>query len=205
DKNAYTGLCELVTQMKQSTWQRSDIDFERDVRDLRKLDIREKNILFMMCSFFLTIDSVVIESLNNSLLKDLKILSVHNSQFKKALKFYSEQNRQEEVHDEFYKDMGKAFFSESYGILLNCHENFYEFKKVFDFCERYQDRSLPLGERLLAYAFIECIVFFPFFAWITRHRYMGHIPATVEGNNWVRVEEGMHVSGHSYVYKIVGG
>ncbi|CAG8844614.1 22672_t:CDS:2, partial [Racocetra persica] len=79
-------------------------------------------------------------------------------------------------------DMGKAFFSESYGILLNCHENFYEFKKVFDYCERYQDQSLPLGERLLAYAFIECI-----------------------GNNWVRVEEGMHVSGHFYVYKIIGG
>ncbi|CAG8756651.1 21048_t:CDS:1, partial [Racocetra persica] len=85
------GLCELVTQIKQSTWQRSDINFERDVRDLGKLDIREKNILFMMCGFFLTIDSVVIDSFNNSLLKDLKILSVHNSQFKKALEFI--QNR----------------------------------------------------------------------------------------------------------------
>ncbi|CAG8848622.1 15585_t:CDS:1, partial [Racocetra persica] len=25
------------------------------------------------------------------------------------------------------------------------------------------------------------------------------------GNNWVRVEEGMHINGHSYVYKIIGG
>ena len=39
DENAYMGLCELVTQMKQSTWQRSDIDFERDMRELEKLDI----------------------------------------------------------------------------------------------------------------------------------------------------------------------
>ncbi|CAG8809290.1 21612_t:CDS:2, partial [Racocetra persica] len=70
---------------------------------------------------------------------------------------------------------------------------------------RYQDRSLPLGERLLAYAFIESIVFFPFFAWITQYRYMGYISATVEGNNWVQVEEGMHVSEQFYVYKIIGG
>lgn len=204
NKNVYKELSCLVNEMKASTWKRSDIDFNKDIHDLSKIDTCEKNILFMMCGFFLTIDSVVMDSLNNSLMKDLEMLASNNKQIKKALEFYIEQNRQEQVHDEFYKDIGKAFFPDMYNFLKRSHEDFQEFKKVFDYCKRFQDRKVPLGERLLAYAFIECIVFFPFFAWIIRHRFSGNIPGTVSGNHWVCIEESMHVRGHSYIYKLVG-
>jgi ribonucleoside-diphosphate reductase subunit M2 len=203
-KKVNSKLNDLVSEMKGSTWKRSDIDFDKDIRDLSKLDTKEKSILFMMCGFFLTIDSVVMDSLNDSLMKDLELLAKDNKQVKKALEFYREQNRQEQVHDEFYKDMAKAFFSDKYNLLQKSHEDFSEFKKVFDYCRKFQDRDVPLGERLLAYAFIECIVFFPFFAWIIRHRFSGNIQGTVSGNHWVCIEEAMHVRGHSYIYQLFG-
>jgi ribonucleotide reductase beta subunit family protein with ferritin-like domain len=204
NKEVSNELNNLLGEMKKSTWKRSDIDFDGDVRNLSKLDTCEKNILFMMCGFFLTIDSVVMDSLNDSLIKDLESLANSTKQVETPLKFYKEQNRHEGTHDEFYKDMGKAFFPDKYHLLQRSHEDFVEFKKVFDYCRKFQDHNVPLGERLLAYAFIECIVFFPFFAWIIRHRFSGNIPGTVSGNHWVCIEEAMHVRGHSYIYKLFG-
>src|SRR6185437_8090587 len=202
----YKELCNLVERMKKSEWRRSDIDFEEDIRSLRNLKKQEKNILLMTAGFFLTVDSMVMDSLNNSLLKDLEGMSSKNELLTKAIEFYNEQNRQEQVHDEFYKDMGKALFPESYNtVLMNCHEEFIEFRRVFDFCREFQERERPIGERLLAYAFIECIVFFPFFAGIIFHRFKGNIRETVAGNHWVCNEEAMHVLGHSHIYKLVGG
>ena len=204
--DAYLELCALVERMKRSTWKRSDVNFEGDARSLSKLNNLEQNILLMTSGFFLTIDSVVMDSLNTSLMKDLELLSRKNKQLRKTLEFYVEQNRQEEVHDEFYKDMGKALFPDSYDtVRKRCHENFPEFKRVFDFCQRFQQRTRPLGERLFAYALIECIVFFPFFAAIIRHRFSGNISSTVSGNHWVCNEEAMHVLGHSCIFKLVGG
>src|ERR1700752_4385328 len=104
--NTYFELCALVERMKKSTWKRSDVNFEGDARSLSKLNNLEQNILLMTSGFFLTIDSVVMDSLNNLLVKDLELLSKKNKQLTKALEFYVEQNHQEEVHDEFYKDMG---------------------------------------------------------------------------------------------------
>ena len=133
--DAYLELCALVERMKKSTWKRSDVNFEGDARSLSKLNNLEQNILLMTSGFFLTIDSVVMDSLNTSLMKDLELLSKKNKQLIKALEFYVEQNRHEEVHDEFYKDMGKTLLPHSYDtVLKRCHEDFFEFKKVFDFC-----------------------------------------------------------------------
>ena len=136
-KKVNSKLNDLVSEMKESTWKRSDIDFDKNICDLSKLDNKEKSILFMMCGFFLTINSVVIDSLNDSLIKDLEVLAKDNKQVKKALEFYREQNRQEQVHDEFYKDIAKAFFSDKYNLLQKSYEDFSEFKKVFNYCRKF--------------------------------------------------------------------
>ncbi|RIB07855.1 hypothetical protein C2G38_2213195 [Gigaspora rosea] len=119
----YKELCNLVERIKKSEWKRSDIDFEEDVQSLKNLKMQEKNILLMTARFFLTVNSMVMDSFNNSLLKDLEELSSKNELLIKAIEFYNEQNRQEQVHDEFYKDIGKGNIRETVaGNYCVCNE-----------------------------------------------------------------------------------
>ncbi|CAG8516907.1 25803_t:CDS:2 [Gigaspora rosea] len=173
----YKELCNLVERIKKSEWKRSDIDFEEDVQSLKNLKMQEKNILLMTARFFLTVNSMVMDSFNNSLLKDLEELSSKNELLIKAIEFYNEQNRQEQVHDEFYKDIGKIFAESSRSI---------------------RDRFAGLHIYRVYHVF-------PFFTGIIFHRFKGNIRETVAGNYCVCNEEAMHVLGHSHIYKHVGG
>ena len=198
----YPVFFEMYKAAIKNTWTVDEVDFSKDVNDLKtKMNPTEKHLISRLVAFFATGDSIVGNNLVLNLYKHI------NSP--EARLYLSRQLYEEALHVQFYltlldtyipdhKEREKAF---------SAIENILSIKKKAEFCFKWMDsidqlnRIESLEDRrrflmnLICFATcIEGLFFFGAFAYVYYLRSKGLLDGLASGTNWVFRDESCHIN-----------
>jgi ribonucleotide reductase beta subunit family protein with ferritin-like domain len=184
-------LFSLYEQAVSSFWTTSEIDLEKD--DITVLSPGMLHMLKTVLSFFAASDIIV----NENILKNFYDECV----YPEAQLFYGIQLGMETVHTVMYNMLiDKYFDSAAKSDLFNGIETNVHIRRKADFCNSYMAKSLPLSERLLAYAAVEGIFFCSSFATIYFFKKKNLLPGLTLSNEFIARDESLHAKFSCQLY-----
>ena len=206
----YPIFYEMYRNAIKNTWTVEEVDFSRDVNDLRyKLEPAEKHLISRLVAFFATGDSIVGNNLVLNLYKHI------NSP--EARLYLSRQLYEEALHVQFYltlldtyvddpKEQEKAFAA---------IDNIPSIHKKGQFCYKWMDTIHEIDKlktqedrrkfllNLICFAScIEGLFFFAAFAYVYFLRSRGLLDGLAAGTNWVFRDESCHMLFAFEVFKV---
>ena len=198
----YPVFFEMYKAAIKNTWTVDEVDFSKDVNDLKiKMNPAERHLINRLVAFFATGDSIVGNNLVLNLYKHI------NSP--EARLYLSRQLYEEALHVQFYltlldtyipdhKERTKAFAA---------IDNIPSIKRKAEFCFKWMDsinkldRIESLEDRrrflmnLICFATcIEGLFFFGAFAYVYYLRSKGLLDGLASGTNWVFRDESCHIN-----------
>ncbi|MDP2662114.1 MAG: ribonucleotide-diphosphate reductase subunit beta [Dehalococcoidia bacterium] len=197
----YPGFYEGYQTAIKNTWTVSEVDFDADLPDLRRMPPAERHMIRRLVAFFATGDSIVSNNVALVLYKHLNAPEVRM--------YLSRQMYEEAVHIEFYLTLLDTYVpdhSERHAM-FRAVDTIPSIKDKADFCAKYMDEVFKLpplktpGLRrqfllnLIAYGcFVEGLFFYGAFAYVYFLREKGLLNALASGTNWVFRDESMHMA-----------
>jgi ribonucleoside-diphosphate reductase subunit M2 len=170
-------------------WSPHDIDYKDDRDHWNKLDedtkFYIKNLIFM----FAQLDGLINENLIGFFQRETSTLS------KDAGHFYAMQCANETIHNETYSVLIETFITDitekSKGF--DSIKHYPDIAKIGDWVVKWMDGSIPLLERVIAFACIEGIIFSSAFAGIQYlKRRVNKLRGLILANEWISRDEALH-------------
>jgi ribonucleoside-diphosphate reductase beta chain len=167
-------------------WTVEEVDMSKDKKDWEtRLEPGDKHFVKYNLGLFAIFDNLVIENLKENFSKRF------NCQEAKA--YLAAQENQEWIHAEGYmlQAEGVVGGAELAEVLASV-KTMPAVKAVIDWATKYLDPSIPDGEALIAWAFVEGVIFSGAFAGIQWLRERNMLPGVTEFNQFIARDEGIH-------------
>ena len=168
-------------------WVAESIDCAEDAIHFHSLKKNEKKFILTVLAFFAASDGIVLENLAMRFYGDVKQASVRL--------FYALQMAMENIHSEVYTDLIKSFVKDvaERRKLFTAVDNSGAVKAKADWAEKWIRSDAPFGERLIAFAAVEGILFSASFCAIFYMRKRRIIlPGLYQSNEYISRDEAMH-------------
>jgi ribonucleoside-diphosphate reductase beta chain len=207
----YPQLYDMYRDAIKNTWTVEEVDFSRDVGDLKqKMTPAESHLINRLVAFFATGDTIVANNLVLNLYKHI------NSP--EGRMYLSRQLYEEALHVQFYLTLLDTYLpdpDERAAAFAAIH-NIPSIKKKADFCFKWmnsidtletietdEDRRKFLLNLICFACCIEGLFFFAAFAYVYFLRSKGLLNGLATGTNWVFRDESCHMNFAFEVIRIV--
>ena len=197
----YPVFYEMYKNGIKNTWTVDEVDFSRDLNDLKeKMSASERHLIHRLVAFFATGDSIVGNNLVLNLYKHI------NSP--EARLYLSRQLYEEALHVQFYLTLLDTYIPdmEERVQAFAAIDNIPSIKNKADFCFKWMDSIQELHQlhsiqdrrkfimNLVCFATcIEGLFFFGAFAYVYFLRSKGLLDGLASGTNWVFRDETAHI------------
>tara|TARA_X000000950_G_scaffold181227_1_gene219775 strand:+ start:53901 stop:54887 length:987 start_codon:yes stop_codon:yes gene_type:complete len=183
----HSDLWGMYKEAESSFWQAEEVTLDKDVEDWPKLPSNVRKWLTLVLGWFQIADGIVNENLINNFSKEV--------QLPEARSFFGIQIAMENVHQETYAILVDTLIQEDQekARLFDALNNFTSLRQKAEWCSRWTDDSTPFGERLVAWACCEMIMFSTSFAaifWVKAHHHS--MPGLCFSNELISRDEGLH-------------
>jgi ribonucleoside-diphosphate reductase beta chain len=198
----YPEFYEMYKNGIKNTWTVDEIDFSKDITDLRtRLTPAESHLIHRLVAFFATGDSIVGNNLVLNLYKHLNA--------PEARMYLSRQLYEEALHVQFYLTLLDNYIPdpEEREKAFSAIENIPSIRKKAEFCFKWidsintlesldtiQDRRRFLMNLICFATCVEGLFFFGAFAYVYFLRSKGLLDGLASGTNWVFRDESMHMN-----------
>ena len=198
----YPVFFEMYKAAIKNTWTVDEVDFSKDVNDLKtKMNPVERHLINRLVAFFATGDSIVGNNLVLNLYKHI------NSP--EARLYLSRQLYEEALHVQFYLTLLDTYIPDhgERAKAFSAIDNIPSIKRKAEFCFKWMDsinkldRIESLEDRrrflmnLICFATcIEGLFFFGAFAYVYYLRSKGLLDGLASGTNWVFRDESCHIN-----------
>jgi ribonucleotide reductase beta subunit family protein with ferritin-like domain len=167
-------------------WTAQEVDLTKDAKDWNtRMNDDERHFVKHQLAFFARVDIDVLDNLDDNFGDEIDCLEAQMT--------YSAQKDQECTHTEAYNLQIEAVLS---GVereaVLNAVRTMPVIAKMRAWILRWHDRSLPIGERLIAWASVEGILLSNSFAALQWLRERNLLPGITDFNNFISRDEGIH-------------
>lgn len=188
-------LFDLYETQLKAVWTPYEIDFTKDLKDLKKFKEEEQHLILQVLAFFAQSDSIVNENLAIRFMKDINI--------PEALQFYSFQIGIEAIHSHTYAKMIDTYISdtEEKNKLFNAIKNFPMIAKKANWMKKWISSQETFAKRLLAFAVVEGVFFSGSFCTIYWLKDRGKMPGLSMANDFIARDEGIHWIFAASLYK----
>lgn len=182
----YPDIWEFYKTHQAAFWKSSEIDLSQDQRDIMKLPPEQLHFIKVVLAFFAASDGIVSENLSKNFINEIKI--------PEAKIYYGYQMMMENIHSEVYSLFIDTFEKDSKEKrkLFNGIQNFKGVKAKADWAMKWLSKEKPFGERLVAFAAVEGILFSASFAAIFYFKNMRKLPGLCFSNELIARDEGIH-------------
>jgi ribonucleoside-diphosphate reductase beta chain len=197
----YPAFYEMYKNGIRNTWTVEEVDFAKDVDDLRRLGPAERHLIERLVAFFATGDSIVSNNLVLNLYRHINA--------PEARMYLSRQLFEEALHVEFYLTLLDTYVPDldARARAFSAIEHISSLEKKARFCFRWID-SLNQLQRLESFdqrraflrnliafgAGVEGLFFFAAFAYVYYLRSRGLLHGLATGTNWVFRDESAHMA-----------
>lgn len=194
-----TDIEEYWHKQKKLHWTPEELNLAGDRNDWDKLKDNEKEFLEGILAFFAQADGLVNENLIDNFQKELGENKFIGKDIKKA---YTAQAYMETIHSETYSNLIDVFIRD----LHKKHKIFNAIKyypcigKIADWMMKYMDDTLPILERVVAFACIEGVLFQGAFCGIYWFKRKGILNGLCESNEMIARDETLHTDLGILVY-----
>lgn len=167
-------------------WTAQEIDLTRDQTDWRtKMTKEHQHFIMMQLAFFATIDIDVLKNLDTNFGEEVDCIE--------ARMVYAAQKDQECVHAEGYSLQIEAVIDiDMRDHVFNAVHTMPVIAKMREWALRWCDRGIPVGDRLVAFAAIEGVLFSASFSAIQWLRELNLLPGITDFNSFIVRDEGIH-------------
>jgi ribonucleotide reductase beta subunit family protein with ferritin-like domain len=124
---------------------------------------------------------------------------------KDAAHFYAMQGANEVIHNETYSICLQTFVRDpaEQARGLNAIANFPQIRNIADWAFKWMDSSIPLLERVIAFACIEGIIFSSPFAGVFHLKRLNKFKGLTQANEWISRDEALHTQFAIDLYHIL--
>ena len=182
----YPSLLAKYKQQIAQFWTIEEIDFSTDVKQYEFASPEIKVLVQHILSFFAVADAIVMENISENFLDEV--------QAPEAKSFYAAQMFSESVHAETYNRTILALISDpkEQAALLSNVPKFKSVKAKKAFAERWMSSDRPFCEKLVAFAFVEGLLFSASFASIYWLKTQNLFPGLTQSNELIARDENLH-------------
>ena len=177
---------EMYKKAVASFWSVEEIDLEMDKRHFKDLAANEQHFIKHVLAFFAASDGIVNENL---------CLRFSNEvQLPEARGFYAMQNMIETIHSETYSLMIDTLVDDraEKALLFDAIKTIPAVKKKAEWAQKWISSNESFGERLIAFACVEGIMFSGSFCAIFWLKKRGIMPGLTFSNELISRDEGLH-------------
>lgn len=185
-------------------WPASEVKYHQDSEQfqalLRSNKKEDKDMVTFILNFlclFQQLDGMVIENLFDNFIHEL-------SKYKEIRDFFVVQQNNELVHSQSYGDQMNACIKseKERNELVEADVSKYPaVNKIMRWTQQWFDTSIPIEERIIAFAAIEGIVFTAGFVSIYRLKELNLFPGICKANEFISKDEGMHTKAAVLYFK----
>lgn len=167
-------------------WVVEDVDMSKDAKDWNtRTDAGDKHFVKHILGLFAVFDNLVIKNLKGNFAQRFNCME--------AEAYLAIQEDQEWVHAEGYMlqaegVVGGAELRE----VLESMQTMPAVRAIIDWAKQYLSETIPDGEALIAWAFVEGVIFSGAFAGIQWLRERNMLPGMTEFNQFIARDEGVH-------------
>jgi len=182
----YWELYKFYKQQIAQFWTVEEIDFSVDVKQYEFASPEIKVLVQHILSFFAVADAIVMENISENLLDTV--------QAPEAKAFYAAQMFSESVHNETYNRTILALVTDQQeqAALLSDVPKFKSVQAKKTFAETWMASSRPFCEKLVAFAFVEGLLFSASFASIYWLKTLNLFPGLTQSNELIARDENLH-------------
>jgi ribonucleoside-diphosphate reductase beta chain len=168
-----------------SHWTAQEVDIQQDKKDWSCLAPEARHFVKMQLAFFATVDLDVLDNIEDNFAKEVDCLE--------AKMFYSGQADQEATHTEAYGlQLEAVLTSEEIDAAFDAAMNLPAIANMRAWIARWIRRDSPLGDRLVAFAAIEGVLFSGSFAALQWLRERNKLPGVTKFNRYIARDEWTH-------------
>merc|ERR1711971_314309 len=182
----YADIWEFYKKHQAAFWKSSEIDFAQDKEDILTLSKNQQHFIKVVLAFFAASDGIVCENLTSNFISEI--------QLPEARVFYGFQLMMENIHSEVYSlfiDTFEKDYKERLKLLRGV-QNYEGVRAKANWALHWLDASKPFGERLVAFAAVEGVLFSASFAAIFYFKHLRKLPALCFSNELIARDEGLH-------------
>lgn len=177
----------MYKRAQASFWTAEELDLSKDRHDwTTNMTANERFFISRILGFFAASDGIVIENLVEMFASEVQI--------PEARSFYGFQIAMENIHSEVYSLLINTIIvdKDEQLELLHAVELFPSIQAKAAWALRWINRSIPFGQRLIAFAVVEGIFFSGAFAAIYWLKKRGLMPGLTFSNELISRDEGLH-------------
>ena len=185
-------------------WPASEIKYHEDAEQYQTLlcsnDPKDQDMITFVDNIlclFQQLDGMVVENLFENFVHEL-------SEYKEIRDFFIVQENNELVHSQSYGDQMNACVKDARKRKEMIEADISKYpavNKIINWTAQWFDTSLPVEERLIAFAAVEGVVFSAAFVAIYRLKELNMFPGICKANEFISKDEGMHTSAGIHFFK----
>jgi ribonucleotide reductase beta subunit family protein with ferritin-like domain len=168
-------------------WNAQEVDLTHDKKDWERMSGEQRHFVKMQLAFFATVDIDVLKNLDENFGEEVDCME--------ARMVYAAQKDQECVHAEAYGLQIEAVMDGAErAAVLNAVRTMPVIALMRAWVLRWFDRGVPLGERLVAFAAVEGVLFSASFSALQWLRELNLLPGITDYNSFIARDEGVHTA-----------
>jgi len=172
-------------KMEGLRWTAQEVDLTRDKKDWSQMTANQKLFVKMNLAFFATIDIDVLKNLGENFGKEIDCIEAQLT--------IVAQKDQERVHVESYGlQILSVMEGEEFENVLNAARTMPIITRMRDWVLRWFDRRFDIGDRLVAFAVVEGVLFSASFSALQWLRELNLLPGITDFNSFIVRDEGVH-------------
>ena len=182
----YPDIFEFYKTHQAAFWTDAEIDFSKDKAEFDGLSPAQQHFLKVVLAFFAASDGIVSENLMMNFIEEVRL--------PEAKVYYAFQLMMENIHNKTYSIMIDLFEQDHAAKmrLFRGIEHFAGVKAKAAWALKWLDPKLPFGERLVAFAAVEGILFSASFCAIFYFKHLHKLPGLCFSNELIARDEGLH-------------
>ena len=182
----YSDLWQLYKQSEASFWTVEEVDLGNDRRDFESLSPSEQHFISHVLAFFATADGIVFDNIDCNFGEEVQI--------REAKTFYGFQRMMEGIHNEMYSLMVESLIQDARKReeIFRAVETSPGLKAKAEWARKYMSRTVPFGQRLVAFVIMEYLLFSASFAAIFYFKKSNKMHGLCFSNELISRDEGLH-------------
>ena len=179
-------IWEFKKKLESLHWTAQEIDLSADRASWNTMTDDQKHFVIMQLAFFATIDISVLDNIDDNFSSEVDCLE--------ARAVFAEQSAQEWIHTEGYGLQIEAVIEneDERERIFNSARTMPIIARMKEWVTKWFDRGLSIGERLIAFAAVEGVLFSASFSSIQWLRELRLLPGVTAFNEFIVRDENVH-------------
>lgn len=179
------GAFDFYTRQENARWNIGELKIADDKIDFENCDPKIRRFIKYNMGITLALDSIIA--------KNIKTNFINEAISEEETLYLNSQENMEKIHELTYNLIIYTFLGEKECInFVNEMANLPEMSAVIRFVKKWTNRNLPLYIRYCAFAFIEGVIFCPFFSGIFYLKSYGKFKNLIVANEFISKDESIH-------------